>query len=372
MPVQPLRGMTGRSAALALVTLMAACHDPGSKMPTSPGLPPFAALSIVGPDNVAPGEPTQFTAWIRLADGTSKAATADTHVRWQSGDSSRLRVDGAGLATGQPQLGDTTLIAEVTGPSGKMQSVREVTVVPAGTYRVVGSVNQGGTSPTPIAGARVEVVSGSLTTTTDSNGQYRLFGVPANASVRVTAAGYESLEQSLRLTANATQHFYLSLSAPSPVLPGFSGPYALTIDTTAACAGMPTELRQRTYAANVTWQAGSPIDVQLTEPRFLTSFGKGNRFTGSAQGGTVTFTLNPYYLSFYYALVYPVFPDVAEQLSDGTVVVISGTASTIASGGGWSGTLNGGVANYSPAFPDQDHLLGGCFSSAIRFTLTPR
>jgi hypothetical protein len=130
------------------------------------------------------------------------------------------------------------LTAEVL-PTATIRGTREIVIVPEGTYRVVGTVRAADSSTEPVIGARVEVPGTSLVATTDGAGQYRLYGVPASADIRVTANGYVSAVQSVQLSAHSTQNFVLALTSPRVIL---NGTYFVKFD--AACSGGSPALRQ--------------------------------------------------------------------------------------------------------------------------------
>jgi hypothetical protein len=351
--------LIGGALAIVLVGLVPACGgDPATKNPVGPSAPSAGGLQITGPGSIAPGQSAQFIAETRLSDGTVKLLAA----QWRSSNTSVLQVTSSGLATAGQNSGDATVTADLP----PRRSTKEVIVVPDGTYRLVGSVREAD-APLPIAGARVEVSGTSLAATTDFGGQYRLYGVPAAAEIRVTANGYLPVAQTIQLTAHGTQNFQLSLSAPRISL---NGPFTVTIDAAGTCAGnpeLPSNLQRRTYEASVT-TTGSFVDVRLTEPRFRVSFGQGNQFTGRADPASVTFNLFALYAYAYYY-----YPSVAERLPDNTILVPFGTATTSRTNGGVSGTMNGGMNNYDSRFPAfNSAILGRCSSNGIRFTLTPR
>ncbi len=89
-------------------------------------------------------------------------------------------------------------------------------VVPAGTFRLTGRVLVGGT---PLAGATVSIAFGTgtgATTITDSDGQYRLYGVAGVVQVQIVDLKYISLQQSVTVSNNTVADFTLT---PSPTLP---------------------------------------------------------------------------------------------------------------------------------------------------------
>ena len=294
-------------------------------------------------------------------------------MRWAPGNGLILRPDASGRVTALGPLGDSTLLALVGNPAvgQEKRATMEITVVPEGTYRVVGDVTEADSSSLAISGARVEVTPGGLVTSTNAAGRYKLYGVPADAQIRVTAEGYLPHERSLRLTGHATEDVPLTLSGARLTI---NGPYTLAIDAVNAATCLPLASQHRSYEAVVT-QTGPVVAVALTEPRFtVNQIGRGNGFTGRVVGPVATFTLGFDEESFTFPGVPdPMsYPDVAERLPDGTFLVVWGTAAVTASAGGLTGHLNGAFSGWARGFPTNRELLGSCNSQTHRFTLTPR
>lgn len=356
-------------AASAGATFVAACGDE-PKPPTGPSGPSFVAVTISGPSTLAPGQSAQYTASVRLSDGTVQTAT-EAGVRWGPGNATILRADASGRVTALEKLGETTLTAAVGSLDVRteIRGTMEITVVPEGTYRMVGEVTEAESPSLAIPGARVEVTPGAFVTSTDGAGRYKLYGVPADAHIRVTAEGYLPHERSLRLTGHATQDVRLTLSGPRLTI---NGPYTLAIDVVNGCSNLRVDFQHRSYETDVT-QTGPVVAVALTEPRFrVNEIGRGNRFTGRVVGAVASFTLD-----FFDPDVYPVsgpmsYPSVAERLSDGTFLVVQGTAVATASAGSLSGHLDGALSGWGSGFPTNLEFLGACGSATHRFTLTPR
>ena len=357
--------LIGGALAIVLVGLMVACdRDPVTRNPLAPS-PSVLNVEINGPSSIPPGQSGQFIASIRQSDGTVKSASAE-NLRWRSSNTSVLQVTASGLVTAGQNPGEATVTAELL-PTTVIRSTREVVVVPDGTYRLVGSVREA-EAPLPIIGARVELSGTSLVATTDFSGQYRLYGVPAAAEIRVTANGYLPVVQNVQLAAHGTQNFQLALSGPRLSL---NGPVTLAIDVVGTCSGnpgLPENLQHRTYEAAVT-TTGSLVEVRLIEPRFrVNNSGLGNWFTGRADPASVTFRLDTI---FWYYFYYVGYPSVAERLSDNTYLVPFGTAATSRTNGGVSGPMNGAIFNYDSSFPAWNStILGGCASGGFRVTLS--
>ena len=344
-----------------------ACGDPNTHTPTTDGLPHVAAITIVGPASIAPGTTAQFTAQTLQSDGSNKSALPTT-VRWTSSNPNVLTVNASGLATASLQRGDAVLTAEIVQPAGRRSSLREVVVVPEGTFRIVGLVTDSNVPPTPIPGALVEVTGSTVTATTGSNGEYRLYGVPPDADIQVSATGYEPRSQTVHLTGHTTMSYQLAFAGP---LGGLTGNYTLTFDVLDSCFGNPNlsnENRHRSYEAAMT-QTGALLEVELTEPRFrVNGVNRGNRFFGRVVPGGAIFTID--YYDYYYQTQYP---NIAERLSDDSILVPSGTANASNTAGGLTAMMiSASITRWGAGFPGfNSNYLGGCYNS-VKFTLTPR
>lgn len=361
----------GALTAIVLAGLVASCGDPKTQLPTGPSVPSVASIEISGPDSVAPGRSAQFLTIVRLFDGTNKNAMSTQTLRWRSSNTSVLQINSSGLATAGNQTGEATLTAEMTTATsaGLRRSTKEVVVLPDGTYRVVGTVTEVADATVPVVGAHVVVTGTSLSAITDLAGQYRLYGVPPDAEIRVSADGYQPLVRRVELASHTTQNFQLTFTSERLLL---SGSYRMAVDADSCTSSppLPEELRHRSYEVVLT-QSGPTVDVAMTEPRFrLNSINRGNRFSGRVDAVSATFTLEPYY-SYYYPYYGPTaYPNVAERLPNGTFLVVEGTARLTGSRDGLSGTLNGGISNWDSRFPNGQYL-GSCYGS-LRFTLSPR
>lgn len=360
----------GSLIAIFVAGLLVACDNPESRNPLSPSTPRITGVELIGPTTLAPGQSAAYSVRTRLSDGTQKTAAPNT-VRWNY-DSQFILIDASGLATAQEKTGDTLIRATVQGVNSPTS--REVTIQPAGTFRVVGRVFDADSPSTPIPGARVEATPGPIVTTTDANGQYKLYGVSADPTIRVSLSGYANIEMNLQLTGNVLQDFRLSATGERLSL---NGNYTLEIDASACTGSRPLQssLRIRQYDAAVT-TTGLDVTVVLTEPRFKKNrIGLGDRFTGRISGPRVTFTLRD--IDYYYPYYGPEgYPDVVEELSDSSVYVPAGTvvaAGTPAQVSGIMGNFSF-LSHWSSNYPNWPrNFLGSCSSSSsIRFTLSSR
>jgi hypothetical protein len=238
---------------------------------------------------------------------------------------------------------------------------KSVIVLPDGTYRIVGTVRDASSAFVP--NALVEVTPGPLSATTDASGHYALYAVTADSEFRITAYGYEPLTQHLDFSVDATHDFQLASGQVSTL----AGRYTVSIDVIDPCQQIAGEFQHRRYDAVVT-QDRLTVDVVLTEPRFLS---ESNRFHGTADAGGATFALGSV------NLFNGTFPSVVERLPDGTFLTLEGTALTIGSAAGLSGTMDGSLTIWDSRFwalPFSDFPPGqiGRCPGKPRFTLSPR
>ena len=246
-----------------------------------------------------------------------------------------------------------------------------VIVVPAGTYRVTGTVTEAGTS-SGVGSAIVEAIRDGATlldTMTDGSGAYRMYAGPGNAQLRITHDGYQTSTRQLSASGHTTQNVALVRSGSAFDL---NGRYTLTVSVNGACQSfggtpLPADLRRRTYTADVT-QNGSDLLVSLSGAMFAQNGGGlGNHFRGTSTGNGATFRLNSYWDFYYYGL----YPDLAERMSDGTVLAIGGNASTAVSAAGLNGTLLGDMSYFGAPFL-EGAWLGWCAANntnTIQFSL---
>ena len=268
-------------SALIVTGITLACDQPTTHNPTTPVIPSLNTLDIVGPASIAPGQPAQLSVTAHLGDGTVKTGLELTTVAWHSSNPAVLSVNPTGMLSPTASQGEATITAQLRLGSGPLrQGSRDFVVLPAGTFRLVGRITEDQAAPViPIAGARVEVASGAPFAITDASGNFRLYGVPPTADIRVSAPGYATQTYPVQLSANSTQNFTIALSGPRPSI---AGDYTLFIDATGACSsGLTSTFQHRSYLATID-QSDINLEVRLTEPRFnVDSSGRGNHFSGT-------------------------------------------------------------------------------------------
>ena len=332
--MRPASKIPGVSFAAALA-LMAACDSSPNRFRPGPQPGPTATVSrvdVTGPSSIPPGETAQFQATAHFSDGTSRDVTGE--AAWFSSNPAVLLLSSGGVATARDR-GEANVQVFLSGLSRTLP----VVVLPAGTFRLAGRVTEAGVATEFIQGARVEATVGTgplLSTMTGSDGRYRLYGVAADAEIRVTREGYEPHVQRLLLTDHHTLDIELRLTRPRADL---SGQYTLTIAAAPDCsAALPEQARNRTYTAIVS-QTASRLNVTLADATFFLESGNlYNRFQGYNDGERVTFFLSDrsYYYWYYH-------PSVIEQITPELFLVPAGQVTGTLSTSGVAGTLNGVV-----------------------------
>jgi hypothetical protein len=363
MPTRLPRISSGtRVVFLVVLAVLPACDDKAPTRPSPPAEPPAPApvrltrLEITGPDTVPPGESAQYSVKAYWSDGSAREVTSE--AQWRTSDPSVLSVSPTGLATGHAR-GNTFIEA---GAAGSFSS-KEVIVLPAGLYRLIGTVRDAGLV---VSGARVEVTAGigrGLVATT-SFGGYVLMGVAGEVEIRVTRNGFQEQRQNLLVTTHQTLNFDLVLSQPRADV---AGTYTLRITADGACsAALPEEARSRNYVAVVT-QNGPRVRVVLEGAKFF-RFGTGtirNSFDGSFDANQLRFLIAPVVGYYYYYE-----PNVTEELSPDLFFQFSGLATATTTSASITGTLNGRVETLRARLPGLLETASYCASSRHQFVLT--
>ena len=334
---------------LAVVGALVASCD---KAPTSPSVTPPSATSLgsrilvtrvdIGvPESVPPGQSAQFTAMASLSDGSTRNVTDE--AVWMSGDPSVLSISKTGFAMAH-RIGDVFVRAAVgTIESGQ----KEVLVMPVGTYKVGGYVEDG---EVPVPEARVEVVAGpaaglfAVTHPFPSGGSYTLLGVSGgDIQFRVTKDGYQTLVRTVRVTGHQQIDFDLTPLVPRANL---SATYPLTISAAASCRStLPEETRIQKYTAVLT-QDLARLTATLSGANFVGDHSRTyNSFDGAVEPTRVRFQLRgaDFYVEDPTGDSGPstTFSDVFVQLTPSTFLVVGGLATAAVSPAGLFGTLNG-------------------------------
>jgi hypothetical protein len=324
--VRACRPACSCAAFLAIAVLIVSCDGP-------PGRPSHLDyFRLAGPGEVAPGTSVPFKA---LLDKSATLSDASAEAQWISSNPSVLSID-AGLATGRI-AGEVTVTARL----GELQTdPKLVLVLPVGTYRLRGRVLIEGSNPSvALAMARVEVPAVGLSTTTDTQGRYTLYGVPPDAELRVTRDGFAPTS----VTVHLQDHDQVITTSLRTAL---SGTYTLTISPGNCSNGppLPANLLHRTYTT-VFVQTGSQIRGTFPNPNITVVIFIG-AFSPAQARWNFSFTIG-------------------ERLPDGNAVTFNGSAFVRTAD--FAGEFNGRIALNDPSAEDA---IARCDATGFRFALT--
>ena len=365
-----------------LLVLAATCNrDASPPAPTSPTSPtPQPTLSSVelrGGPLVPPGESHQFTAIATFSDRTTRDVTAD--ATWRVLNSVVFTV-AAGLVTATG-VGEGTLSVSYQNRGASLSIVG----IPSGTGILTGFVRE---ATFPISGATIEVAGGSFagrSTTSNSSGFYRLYGVVGELQIRVSAGDYVPQTVLVNVAPFATPRrdqvmdFDLSLSRRVVSL---AGEYRATLRASATCGtNIPAEAAVRNYLATV-HQEGARLTILLSGAEFGTIAPGvlGNRIDGRARPDTVELLMgsrSSYYYRYYYytwGLVERLNPTVTGPwgVAQGLYLAAFGNATGSATSSTISTVLNGTLALYDApgGFLQQRKQVSACNARDHQMVLT--
>lgn len=313
----------------------------------------------------------QLTAIATFGDGTTRNYTRD--VKWVGLPRDVLTISETGEAVALAR-GDAHVFASLPSGCGvRCSGQAAVLVLPPNTYRLTGRVLESGL---PVQGATATVIGGGdggLSSMTDFDGQYRLYGVAGSAQIKVAKSGYEDMAKAITVTADDVLDFPEARQIGA--IPLVSGTYGLTLQADNDCSTapsaynvppLPSEVRQRrTYSAQVT-QDGPSLSVSLPPPQFTAP---SNHFSGRIHPGTVEFVFGDGYL--YYG------PDngITERPSATQAISFEGFVHAERSGSALIGPLDGVIQVFEISDSGSGRpfykLIGQCRAPNHRFRMTP-
>ena len=322
--------MAARSFVMALVVsgLAIAC-DGTHERPSH-----LESFRLAGPAEVAPGSSARFEA---ILDRVATLSDVSEQVEWTSSNPSVLTID-AGLATGRTP-GEATVTARL---DTRQADPAPVMVLPPGTFRVRGRVVTGPTGNFSVASARVEGPFG-MVTTTDTQGRFALYGVPASSVINASKAGYALATTSVQLSNHEQQVSML-------MRPALAGTFTLTITPGTCSSGppLPANLLQRTYSVVFTQSGANGTQAQGSMP--------GTNMTVVTFFGNLVPAQERWSFSF----------TIGERLSDGNAVTFNGSAFIRLSD--MAGEFQGRIALNHPMAEDA---LARCEATGFGFALRP-
>jgi hypothetical protein len=356
-------------AALGLVLVFASCSN---KSPTSPratqqgpsSTVTTVRLELVAPSAIAPGESVQLTANAIKSDGSVE--NVSSQAQWTPAGSPVVQLSPTGLATGKDR-GEQVVSARFNGRSASAP----ILVLPKGTFRLAGSVQESGFGLENVALTVTSGIGQGLTTLSGVDGAYALYGVSGPVGIELKKEGYLNDVQQIDVAAHRTQDFVLVAERPRK---DYSGIYTLTVSAGEPCRSFsayafPEEAKRRVYTANVT-QDGGRLTVTLTDADFIVTNGYGNRFFGFVDtSDALTFPIG---VAFDFYLYYDGHLDIVERFRS-TALSINGTVTARGTPSRISGTLNGSILIMNrPAPPFQPVFGPGCPSAAHDFEMIRR
>ena len=349
----------GTCGAIVLLAVGVACNR---NTPTSPGSNPITSapvttvrLEVTAVASLAPGADAPLRANAIFSDGSVQDVTDRT--KFSSGNVTVLQVVGA-VATGVA-VGEARVNASYQAPEGTRYGSALVDVLLPGTFKLSGRITDSGVA---VADAMVTVRSGigaGLTTRTQGEGKYVLYGVAGRVGLELRRQGY--VDSLVDVDVNRSLVHDLAM-IPDRTRAVVSGSYTLTIDMGScdpASEAMPTELRHRQYSADVA-QENARLTVTLRGADFFA-----NRFTGAIDPlGRVTFMIGDpadHYLTGPFDLV--------ERVSPTEVFVAYGSVNGTLTESGLSGALNGYLMLTDANYPIYFRASAACWSTGHVFAL---
>ena len=345
-----MRSLIAIASVVIVVAVLPSC---GSNSPTNPSH--LISVRLIGASTIAPGASAQFS--LLAVFSPNSTTDVSTTAQWHSSDTSILTVSPAGLASAI-RSGDVT----VSATYGGFPSSLAVVVVPAGTFRLSGEVAGFAVA---LGGASVQVTAGvgtGLSTSTDSSGLYRLYGVAGPIQVTVSKDAYVTDTRAVNVTGNSN---YLDFDlAPVNAPRSVAGSYTFIITADPACAStgtgaLPDIARSRQYMATITETEGQ-LQVTLSGGQLVPYM---NGFFGTlAADGGITFDVTGYYYNT---------PAVAEVLAGtGQVYVLQGLITATRSSNDIVGAFKGTILVRTGTNPTGGTIVGVCNSAHHSVTLT--
>jgi hypothetical protein len=352
------------SAAIGLVLVFASCD----KSPTSPrpsdqsssSTATTVRLELVAPSEIAPGESVQLTANAIKSDGSVENVSSQS--QWTTG-AEVVQLSSTGLATGKNR-GEQVVSARFSGRSAEAR----IFVLPKGTFRLGGTVQESGFGLATVALTVTSGVGEGLTALSGVDGAYAFYGVSGPVRIQLKKEGYLNSTQLIDVTAHSTHDFSMDPERPRQ---DYRGTYALTITAASECRSssglLPDEARRRVYTANVA-QDGGRLTVALTGADFIVTNGNGNRFFGFLDStDTITFPIgDPYYFAYYdehYQIV--------ERFQGGALIVV-GNVTARGERGLIAGMMAGAILTSTRTSPLFHPYTGSCYAQTHRFEMVRR
>ena len=345
---------------IAVVALLVACDRAPQSPSPPPGPPPgpqveptVVSLSMEGPQVVPIGETVQYTLLARLSNGSSRDVT--TEATWSALPATRVTVAGPGLVTGRDR-GEAGIHAQFND----FYASKSAAVVPAGTLALFGKVREAGVPYGWLGSAQVDVAAGigaGLSTFTNLSGDYRLYGVAGEITLRVTKTGYQPTDRVVNVADYQGGDAIVELPLAMPRV-DLSGTYTLTITAAEACGTglgeghLPADGKVRTYA----------VVVRQEGPTLWATLGEG--------AGYFLGHVYPTQADFFMGWTEEGWPGFVERMSPTQFIgVIGGVAISSVTPNRVSGLLNGSILVSDPS-TDWWPPIASCVSTRHQFVMS--
>ena len=239
---------------------------------------------------------------------------------------------------------------------GGLSATARIIVLPKGTFRLSGTVYEGGILK--LENVTVTVTSGvgeGLTAVTNVDGRFVLYGVSGLVKLHARREGYVDGGTQVHVTRHG-DHYDLGLSANRPLV-DLSGTYTLTISSQSACpAAFPDAARRRSYTASVKQNkdncCAGGLSVVLTGADFIVHSGWSEFHGRVISTGEARFYITRYDLDDRQF-------DIAERFGD-TALLVRGEVSAKATPELISGTLAGEILIAQGASPPFEIYSSRC------------
>ena len=305
---------------------------PLSPPPAAPAPVTLVRVDVDAPEAIELQRSAQLSATAVRSDGTSEDVTSQ--AQWRTSNLFIARISTSGEATAL-RAGEVTITAFFQNRMGSVV----VSALPAGTYKLTGTVNEGGHH---LDGVTVSVVSGTgtgLATATAGGGRFSLFGVAGHVTLQAKREGYLNKTIDVEVSRTTTHDFDL---IPARTRGKLDGQYTLTLQANceAESRPVPESARSRTYNATLAHD-GLALTLKLSGTNILLTNGQGDTFEGSVDpNNNVVFDFGTF--SYNYVFYGPVTATgLVERLSPTTELVVSGSVNAIATPTSIVGHLRG-------------------------------
>jgi hypothetical protein len=318
----------------------------------TPTTPLFTRLEVIAPASIPPGESVQLIVNAIKSDNSVENVTAQS--QWSSSNVRVVEVSPTGIAKAVG-IGEAFVTARYQSRGATARTL----VLPAGTFRLTGTVSESGFR---LSGVTLTI--GDQTAVTNSGGGYVFYGVAGHVLIHAQREGYFNKLVEVDVLENRTLDFDMVASRQRVDV---RGDYTLTIGGGVCPPTFTPAASVRTYSANVT-QDGARVTVTLGGADFIITRGRGNHFDGFLDlSDNLTFAVGDVGYYYYYGQY-----DIVERFSETSALIIDGVATTRPSSAGISGTLSGAIRLSQGTTAPFTRIQSSCPAANHRFEMVRR